>query len=153
MISSIFKLFETAIIGMIFLGIGFSGYFMTGQMLIADVIDHDEVLTKKRRETSYSCVNALLTKPAVSLAPWLFLLIIDAFGFNNTLPTQSPDAKLGIMIGFCIVPAIFILLAGIAIKFFPLHGPEWKKQKVELHKIHQEKEKAYLELLRKEGKI
>ncbi len=146
-------LFETAIIGMILLGIGFSGYYMTGQMLIADVIDHDEVLTKKRRETSYSGVNALLTKPAVSLAPWLFLLIIDAFGFDNNLTTQSPDAKLGIMIGFCIVPAIFILLAGIAIKFFPLHGPEWKKQKVELHKIHQEKEKIYLETLRKEGKI
>jgi len=145
--------FGSAIIGMIFLGIGFSGYYMTGQMLIADVIDHDEVLTKKRRETSYSGVNALLTKPAVSLAPWLFLVIIDAFGFDNTATIQSRNAQLGIMIGFCIVPAIFILLAAIAINYFPLRGPEWKKQKIELHKIHQEKEKAYLETLRKEGKI
>ena len=145
--------FETAVVGMIFLGIGFSGYYMTGQMLIADTIDHDEVLTGKRRETSYSGVNALITKPAVSLAPWLFLLIIDAFGFDNQAAIQTKNAQLGIMIGFCIVPAIFILLAVIAFNYFPLKGPEWKKKKAELHKLHQEKEKAYLESLRKEGKI
>lgn len=117
------------------------------------LLDLDEVLTKKRLETNYSGVNALLTKHAVSIAPWLFLLIIDAFGFDNMATIKSRNAQLGIMIGFCIVPAIFIFFAALAMNYFPLRGPEWKKQKAELHKVHQEKEKAYLESLREEGKI
>jgi len=145
--------FISAIIGMILLGIGFSGYFMTGQLVIADVIDYDEIRTKKRRETSYSGVNALLTKPAVSIAPWLFLSIIALFGFDNEATTQTPTAQLGIMIGFTIIPAIFILLAALFIKFFPLSGPKWKEQKLEIQRIHVEKEKAYLEHLKQEGKI
>ncbi|MCJ7647887.1 MAG: MFS transporter, partial [Candidatus Lokiarchaeota archaeon] len=135
--------FISAILGMVLLGIGFSGYFMTGQLMIADVIDYDEIRTKKRRETSYAGVNALLTKPAVSIAPWLFLTIIAFFGFDNEAATQTPDAQLGIMIGFTIIPAVFILLAAIIIKFFPLSGPKWKEQKMEIQRIHIEKEKAY----------
>jgi GPH family glycoside/pentoside/hexuronide:cation symporter len=145
--------FTTAILGLILLGIGFSGYFMTGQLMIADVIDYDEIRTKKRRETSYSGVNALLTKPAVSIAPWLFLTIIAFFGFDNEAPTQTPFAQLGIMIGFTIIPAIFILLAALFITFFPLSGPKWKEQKREIQRIHAEKEKAYLKYLNEEGKI
>ena len=145
--------FISAIIGMVLLGIGFSGYFMTGQLMMADIIDYDEIRTKKRRETSYSGVNALLTKPAVSIAPWLFLTIIASFGFNNETATQTPNAQLGIMIGFTIIPAVLILLAALVIKFFPLSGPKWKEQKIELQRIHAEKEKSYIEHLKKEGKI
>jgi len=82
---------------------------------LKQLLDHDEVLTKKCRETSYSGVNALLIKPAVSLAPWLFLLIIDTFEFDNKATMKAPITQLGIMVGFCIVPAIFIFLAVIAI--------------------------------------
>jgi len=57
------------------------------------------------------------------------------------------------MIGFTIIPAVLILIAALVIKFFPLSGPKWKEQKLELHRIHAEKEKAYLEHLKKEGKI
>jgi hypothetical protein len=38
-------------------------------------------------------------------------------------------------------------------KFYPLDGPEWKQKKLEISKIHEEKEKNYLEYLREKGKI
>ncbi|MBD3197431.1 MAG: MFS transporter, partial [Candidatus Lokiarchaeota archaeon] len=60
--------FTPAIIAMILMGIGLSGYFLTNQMVMADIIDHDEILTGKRRETSYAGMNALITKPTNSLA-------------------------------------------------------------------------------------
>jgi GPH family glycoside/pentoside/hexuronide:cation symporter len=53
----------TALIGFILIGIGMSGYMLTNQVLIADVVDYDETRTGKRRETTYSGINALLTKP------------------------------------------------------------------------------------------
>jgi GPH family glycoside/pentoside/hexuronide:cation symporter len=140
----------TAIIGMILLGIGFSGLFMTRQIVMADIIDYDEVLTKKRRETSYSGVNALITKPAVSIAPWLFLLIIDSFGFiNKKGATQPQSVPLGIMIAFTIIPATLILISALLFRLFPLYGSEWREEKEKLYKIHQEKEEVYLDYLRR----
>ncbi|MFW9945761.1 MAG: MFS transporter, partial [Candidatus Odinarchaeota archaeon] len=109
---------------------------------MADVIDKDEILTGKRRETTYAGMNALLTKPTNSLGPWILLSVISLFE-NRFL-----NRPLGVMVAFTIVPAIFILLSALCIKFFPLSGPEWSKKKEELHKIHQEKEKAYLEKIR-----
>ena len=138
---------------MMLLGIGFSGYLIMGQMVIADVIDYDEVLTSKRRETTYAGVNALITKPAISIAPWIFLSIIEFYGFKSQATGQTYSAQFGIMLGFTIIPAIFILISAFAMKYFPLGGSEWKKEKEKLAKIHKEKEEAYLKYLKEKGKI
>jgi GPH family glycoside/pentoside/hexuronide:cation symporter len=140
-----------AIFFFIIIGIGFSGIFLTQQALFAETIDYDEILTTKRRETSYSGVNALITKPAISIANFFFLAIISLYGFQRTSSTQTETAQLGIMIGFTILPALFILISAIAIKFFPLDGSEWKQQKIDLKKIHDEKERAYLSYLKEQG--
>ena len=121
-----------AIIGFILIGIGFSGFMLTNQVVIADIVDYDETRTGKRRETTYSGINALITKPAVSIANWLFLLIINGFGFDSGQETQSFSAQLGIMIGFALIPAIFLILGAIAMFFYPLDGPQWLAQKAEL---------------------
>ncbi|MFX1478799.1 MAG: MFS transporter, partial [Promethearchaeota archaeon] len=71
-----------AFIAMILIGIGVSGYFITNQLVMADVIDKDEILTGKRRETTYAGMNALLTKPTNSLGPWILLSVISLFGSN-----------------------------------------------------------------------
>jgi GPH family glycoside/pentoside/hexuronide:cation symporter len=141
----------TAIIAFIVVGIGFSGIFLTSQAIFAETIDNDEIRTGKRRETSYSGINALITKPAISIANFLFLAVISFYGFQRYSETQSESGQMGIMIGFAILPAIFILLSAVAIKFFPLDGPEWAKKKLELKKTHDEKEKSYLTYLKEKG--
>jgi glycoside/pentoside/hexuronide:cation symporter, GPH family len=141
--------FYFSFIAMVLIGIGISGYFITNQLVMADVIDNDEILTGKRRETSYAGMNALVTKPTNSLGPGILLLIISLYGFDNTPGAiQTDSARLGIMIAFTIIPAILILISAFFITFFPLSGPEWSKKKEELHKIHVEKEKAYLDHIR-----
>ena len=133
-----------AIIGFILIGIGFSGFMLTNQVVIADIVDYDETRTQKRRETTYSGINAFITKPAISIANWLFLLIINTFGFDSQQPTQNFSAQLGIMIGFSLIPAIFLIFGAIAMLFYPLDGPKWLAQKAELIKIHEKKELEYL---------
>jgi len=136
-------------IAMILIGIGISGYFITNQLVMADIIDNDEILTGKRRETSYAGMNALLTKPTNSIGPWILLSVMTIFGFNNTPgAVQTESAKLGIMVAFTIIPAILILLSAFFIKFFSLSGPEWNDKKEHLRKVHAEKERAYLEHVR-----
>ncbi|MFX1427665.1 MAG: MFS transporter, partial [Promethearchaeota archaeon] len=79
----------SALVGFIIIGIGFSGYMLINQVIFADIVDYDEIRTGKRRETTYSGINALLTKPGISLANWLFLLIIDSFKFDPDKTIQE----------------------------------------------------------------
>jgi len=136
-----------ALFGFILIGIGFSGFMLTNQVVIADIVDYDETRTGKRRETTYSGINALITKPAISIANWLFLLIINDFGFDSNQTTQTSSAQMGIMIGFSLIPAIFLIFSSIVMLFYPLDGPEWLAQKAELIKIHEKKEIDYLKYL------
>ena len=143
----------TAIIPLLLLGIGFSALLLLRPAIIADVIDFDETRTGKRRETSYGGMNAVIEKPAISIANWIFLFVIVYFGFQAKAQTQSINAQLGIMIAFTLIPAILLLFSALIMKFFPLDGPEWNKQKSELKRIHDKKEKEYIKHLKEQGKI
>jgi GPH family glycoside/pentoside/hexuronide:cation symporter len=132
-----------AIIGFILIGIGISGYMLSNQVVIADIVDYDEIRTGKRRETTYSGINALITKPAISIANWMFLTIIDGFGFNKDAITFN--AQVGIMIGFSLIPSIFLIFGALVMFYYKLDGPKWLSQKEEIMKIHEEKERNYLE--------
>nr|MDO8110578.1 MFS transporter [Candidatus Sigynarchaeota archaeon] len=145
-------------IPLVFIAVWLASYIMTGQPLMADVIDHDEVLTGKRRETTYAGVNALITKPAISIANWLFLSILAAFGYisqrpGEPAPVQPASVADGVIIAFTIVPAVCGLIAILAMKWFTLDGPAWADKKEQLKAIHARKEQDYIDSLRKEGKI
>ena len=142
-----------AFIGLMALGAAFSGFYLMVQMVFGDVVDYDELKTGKRRETTYAGIEALVQKPAISIAPAVFIWVILAFGFNETATTQTANAQLGIMLAFTIIPGIVLLIGGLCVKFYPLGGPEWMKQKEELKKIHEEKEAKYLQFLKEKGAI
>jgi GPH family glycoside/pentoside/hexuronide:cation symporter len=146
-------IYITAFIGLTVLGAAFSGYYLMGQMVFADVVDYDESMTGKRREATYAGIEALVQKPAVSIAPAIFIWVILAFGFNETATTQTANAQLGIILAFTIIPGIILLIGGLSVKFYPLGGPEWMKKKDELNKIHVEKEAKYLQTLKEKGVI
>ncbi|MFX1536161.1 MAG: MFS transporter [Promethearchaeota archaeon] len=135
-------------------GLGFGAIMLIWSPLLADVMDYDEMLTGKRRETTYAGMNALITKPAISIANALFLLIISGFGFDNTVSVQTDSALFGIQLGYTLIPAVFFIISAIALlKWYKLDGKEWIAKKAELGKIHLQKEKEYIEHLQREGKI
>jgi GPH family glycoside/pentoside/hexuronide:cation symporter len=142
----------SAYIMMLFIGIGLAARVVSEQPIMGDLIDYDETLTGKRRETSYAGVNALFMKPSISIANWLYLFIFTKFGFDETLIVQSDHAIDGIMLGFFLVPSILFLIGAILFKWYPLHGKEWKSKKEEIAKIHLQKEKDYLEFLKNSKK-
>jgi len=141
-------------LSLVVVGISLAPVTLIWSPLLADVIDYDEVLTGKRRETTYAGMNALISKPAISIANALFLLIISGLGFDNTQNIQSDSAILGIQIGYALIPAIcFIISATTFWKWYKLDGKEWIAKKIKLGKIHLQKEKEYINRLQREGKI
>ena len=79
--------------------------------------------------------------------------MISYYGFQEAAKTQSDTALFGIMFGFTIIPAIFIFLSALVMKFYTLDGPEWTEQKLKLEQIHNEKEKKYIEYLKEQDKL
>jgi GPH family glycoside/pentoside/hexuronide:cation symporter len=142
------RYFLFALFSLISIGFGISIIYVTSPTILAEIIDFDETRTRMRRETTYSGINALIAKPAVSIANMLFLLIITLYGFDAATQTQTQIAKLGIMVAITIIPAIFLLLAAFFMKFYPLDGPDWNKKKREIAQIHLKKEKAFLDYLK-----
>jgi len=147
--------FYPALFVLIIFGIGYGGVSLNQVAINADVIDYDELQTSKRRETTYSGMNALITKPAISIANALFLFIIELFGYPHNIDeipnyVATTSVKTGIMIGFTLIPALVFLIAFLFMLFYPLDGNEWKKKKQYVQEIHQRKEIEYLEILRKE---
>ena len=142
-------------------GFGFAGALVSNSVLMGDVIDNDELITGKRREAIYGGVNAIITKPSLSIANWLFLFVLIAFQFIDPIlvgeeyvkQPQSASGILGILIAFCLVPSILTAICAIALYWFPLDGPEWLKKKKELIELHQKKEQEYLQKLAREGKL
>ncbi|TFG28509.1 MFS transporter [Candidatus Thorarchaeota archaeon] len=148
------SLLSLVILSLAVVGIGFGPVNLIWSPLLSDVMDYDEILTGKRRETTYAGMNALITKPAISIANAVFLLVISGFGFDNTLIVQSGSAVFGIQLGFALLTAIYFIVSAIAFwKWYNLDGKDWASKKEELGRIHQQKEKEYIEQLQKEGKI
>jgi len=138
------------------IGFGYIGILVTNPVLMGDVIDNDELITGKRREAIYGGVNAIVTKPAISIAGSSFLGIIGSFGFMAPLiiggvdvkQPQTETALIGILVAFCIFPAVLLVISAIVLRWFPLDGTEWLKKKKYIIELHEKKEKEYLETLR-----
>jgi GPH family glycoside/pentoside/hexuronide:cation symporter len=136
-----------ALIGLIIASFGITAVSLTSSPLFADIVDYDEILTGKRREASYSGIQAFLTKFCISIGTWLFLFIIGRFGYisdENYIGPQPFSAQFGIMLSIFVVPAVIALITLTIVKYYPLDGPEWDKQKAELEIIHHKKELEFL---------
>ncbi|MFX1415253.1 MAG: MFS transporter [Promethearchaeota archaeon] len=141
-------------LSLVAVGIGLAPAVLIWPPLLADVMDYDEMLTGKRRETTYAGMNALITKPAISIATALFLLTISAFGFDSTQAVQPDSAIFGIQMGYTLLPALFFIISATVFwKWYKLDGKDWIAKKVELGKIRLQKEREYMERLQREGKI
>ncbi len=136
-----------ATLGFFLFGIGFAGGMYLIPMMNGDVVDMDEHRTGLRREGMYAGVNSFITKPAISIAQWVMLSVMTAYGYDQTLGKglQSASAETGILMGWVLVPGILLLISFLALHWYPLDGKGWLEIKARLAEIHKEKERKYLE--------
>jgi len=127
-------------------GIGFAGGMYLIPLMNGDVVDMDEQRTGLRREGMYAGVNSFITKPAISLAQWILLTLMNAFGYDPGLGKglQSTSAETGILLGWVLVPGILLFLSFLVLHWYPLDGKDWLGIKARLAEIHREKERKYL---------
>ncbi len=134
-------------------GFGLAGPQTLTNVLFAQVADEDELRSGVRREGAFFGVNALLTKPAQSVALSLIALILAATGFitreqnlGQICLNQPETAILGIKVIVGLIPGLAMLAGAIILIWYPLRGAYLKKVQDQVLELHARKH-AQLEQL------
>jgi GPH family glycoside/pentoside/hexuronide:cation symporter len=127
-------------------GFGLAGPQTLTNVLFAQVADEDELRTGVRREGAFFGVNALLTKPAQSVALALIPFILEAGEFvtreanqGQIFLDQPASAILGIKSLIGIIPGAALILGSIILIWFPLRGKYLHKVQAEVLALHGKK--------------
>jgi len=124
-------------------GFGLSGPQTLTNVLFAQVADEDELRSGTRREGAFFGVNALLTKPAQSVALALMPFILEATHFVTNAQNQGqvylnqpPEAIFGIKAFMGLIPGIAMLLGALILFAYPLRGAHLEKVQRQVLELH-----------------
>ena len=131
-------------------GFGLSGPQTLSNILFAQVADEDELRSGVRREGAFFGINALVTKPAQSLAIALPPFILEATHFitretnhNVAFLNQPASAVFGIRAFVGLIPGVALLLGALILFWFPLQGAQLEKMQRDLLALHARKKAEY----------
>jgi len=132
---------------LIFAGFGLAGPQTLTNVLFAEVADEDELRSGVRREGAFFGVNALLTKPAQSVALALMPFILEATDFvtreanqGQIYLNQPVSALWGIKALVGLIPGCAMLLGAIILIWFPLRGDTLVKVQRDVLALHAQKQ-------------
>ncbi|MCL5677131.1 MAG: MFS transporter [Firmicutes bacterium] len=104
------------------LGIGIAGILLLLDVLIADVIDEDELKTGVRREGMYFGVNGFLIRLGISLQAVMMGFVLKRTGYNPALAMQPAAAVWGLRVLVGVIPIVGLLIALALLRAYPLDG-------------------------------
>ena len=109
-------------------------------------VDIDELRTGVRREGAFFGVNALLTKPAQSVALALSPFILELTKFisreanqGQIILNQPSGAIFGIKVLVGLIPGIAMLTGAVLLSFYPLKGSYLAEVKEKVLALHAQK--------------
>jgi len=127
-------------------GFGLSGPQTLTNVLFAQVADEDEVRSGVRREGAFFGINALLTKPAQSIALVLIAQILAASDFVTRESNaglifldQPERALFGIKTLVGLIPGIAMLLGALILTWYPLKGEYLQETQAKVLEMHARK--------------
>jgi len=105
----------------LFFSIGIASYYMVLATMMADVTDHDELVTGFRREGMFGAVNAFIMKIVGTISAVLPGVVLAVSGFNPVLEYhQTPQTIMHMRIMNSFVPAVLTLGCLLVLYKYPL---------------------------------
>lgn len=127
-------------------GFALSGPQTLTNVLFAQVADEDELRSGVRREGAFFGINALLTKPAQSVALALAPFILELTRFvtreahgGKIFLDQPASALFGIRLIVGLIPGVAMLLGALILEGFPLRGEYLKRMQATVLMLHARK--------------
>jgi GPH family glycoside/pentoside/hexuronide:cation symporter len=135
-------------------GVGLAGPQTLTNVLFAQVADDDELRSGVRREGAFFGVNALITKPAQSIALWITPFILESTNFvtrasnaGEIFLNQPLQAITGIKIFAGVIPGAACLLGALILVWYPLRGKHLEEIQKRVLVMHHEKKLQLDEVL------
>lgn len=121
-------------------GIGLAGPLVLTNVLYGQIADEDEIKSGVRREAAFFGTNAMLTKPAQSVAIAVGPAMLAIAGFLTGSVTQNANVQFMIKIIIGLLPGIAMLIGVFILLFYPLKGDYLKEVQVKVLEMHGEKQ-------------
>ena len=131
--------FETAMLVVTLMGVGFGGMLYFIYLLFADVVDEDEINTGYRREGTYMGITNFFMRLAMIASIVSVSLVFVSTGWEQYAPNPGVDVILGLKILVVIFPAVAIALSLVCLYFYPYSKDYVEQIKEKMHALHKEK--------------
>jgi GPH family glycoside/pentoside/hexuronide:cation symporter len=131
-------------------GFGLSGPQTLTNIMFAQVADEDELRSGVRREGAFFGVNALITKPAQSIAGSLIPAVLAMTSFvtrdanGGQIFLNQPEAAIfGMKVLVGLIPGVAMLIGALILQLYPLRGARLEKMQAEVLVLHAKKREQY----------
>lgn len=131
--------FLQALIIFMFIGFGFGGMLYFIYLIIADVIDEDELKTGVRREGTFFGITNFFMRLAMILSILTISLVFSSTGWETYTPNPGADVILGIKIIVFVFPLIALGITLLCLHFYPFSKERVEEIKKELSELHKKK--------------
>jgi len=130
----------SGIIVFFLVGIGLSGSLYIIDLIVADIVDDDELRTGNRKEGGYYGVNAFFLRFSNVLVILAVGIIFGYNGWQEFTPTPGIQTIMGLKVLMCVLPSIALITAILAIYKYPLDEEKLVQVKEGVKKLHEEKQ-------------
>ncbi len=121
------------------MGFGFGGMLYFIYLIIADVIDEDELKTGVRREGAFFGVTNFFMRLAMVLSILTVSLVFFTTGWEDYHPLPGVDTILGLRVLVVVFPGIALGITGLCLYFYPFSKDKVASIKDQLNKMHEDK--------------
>ena len=140
--------YTSAFINVLFIGFGFGGMLYFVYLLIADVIDEDELKTGVRREGTFFGVTNFFMRLSMVLSIVTISLVFTTTGWEEYVPNPDVNVILGIRLLIVLFPMIALGGSLLCLYLYPFSKEKVEQIKSELSELHKKK----LERINRNGK-
>jgi len=102
-------------------GVGYAGQQVFGLAMLPDCIAYDAARTGRRQAGVFTGVWTAGETLGLAFGPGIYALVLQVFGYvsssSGVAAAQSSTARLGVLLGFTLVPAVII-----GVGLLPLRG-------------------------------
>jgi GPH family glycoside/pentoside/hexuronide:cation symporter len=127
------------IIPLIFMGFGYGGMMYFNYLIIADIIDEDELKTGVRREGTFFGITSFFMRFAGVLSILTISLVFLQTGWEEYTPNPSVNEVLGLRILMFVFPAIDLGIISVCLYFYPFTKARVMEIKDKVVQLHEKK--------------
>ncbi|MFW9941753.1 MAG: MFS transporter [Candidatus Thorarchaeota archaeon] len=131
--------FITCLLTVILMGFGFGGMLYFVYLIIADVIDEDELKTGVRREGTFFGITNFFMRLSMILSILTVGLVFTGTDWSDFTPKPGVNTIIGLKMLVFLFPTIALLITLICLLYYPFPKSKVEEIKKKLLQLHNEK--------------